>query len=95
MKEITMKEYNDTKTAFFKKHYGEDGFKEYSNLENDIIHKEYCFKDGATWYEVTMPTWEQETIEKHGIKQTVSLKFYRTEVWDTDNSTSRNLYEAA
>lgn len=95
MKEITMKEYNDNKAAFFKKHYGKDGFKEYSKLADDIIHKEYCFADGAAWYEVTMPTWEQTIIEMHGIKQTVKLKFYRTEVWNSDNSTSCNLYEAA
>jgi len=95
MKEITMREYDESKTAFFRKHYGENGYRESSKLEGDIIRKIYCFEDGATWYEVTMPEYVTIENEIHGIRVKSTHRLYSTEVWDTENSISRKLWEAA
>ena len=90
---MTMKQYNDSKAAFYRKHYGERGYRERGGVEGETIRKAVCFDDGAVWNEVTEPVYETVEVEAHGLKFKVQVKLYRTEVWDTENSVSRYLYE--
>jgi len=92
-KNITMEQYNEEKRAFYQKHYGERGYREYGNVDGEQIHKEVCFADGAGWNEITEPFEETIQVERHGLNIEVKVKFYRTEIWDSDNSVSRYLYE--
>ena len=95
MKELNMHEYEAQKASFYKKHYGENGFKERSTLEGETIRKAVYFDDGATWYEVSRPETVQIEQTIHGVKVIVPVTLYTTEVWDTDNSVSRKLWQAA
>ena len=92
---MTMREYSESKAAFFRKHYGERGYRESGEVVGERICKSYIFEDGAEWFEITEPVYETTVVELHGIKNKVQLKFYRTEIWDTEDSKSRYLYEAA
>ena len=94
MRPATMNEYNSAKAEFIRKHYGEEGYREYSSLESDVFYKELVFMDGTNWYETTMPIWETVEVENHGIKTKVEIKYYMTEFWSTEDG-SRYLYEAA
>lgn len=95
MTEITMKQYNAQKKAFNKKHWGSRGAKETGHVNGEIIYKTVSFEDGHTWEEVTVPVYEVVEVKKHNITIPVEIKFYRTEVWDSENSFSRYLYEKA
>ena len=95
MTELTMKEYNDQKVAFFKKHCDDRGAIESGHTEGETIYKTLSFRDGHHWEEISAPVYETVEIEKHGIKLVMRVKFYRTEFWDSENSTSRYLYEKA
>ena len=75
------------------KHYGERGGRESGSVDGEIIRKTVCFEDGHAWEEVTEPVYETVEVEKHGLKFTVPVKMYRTEIWDSENSKSRYLYE--
>ncbi len=94
MRTATMNEYNSAKAEFISRHYGENGYREYSGVEGEVIYKELAFMDGANWYETTMPIWETEIIERHGIKTKVTIKYYQTEFWSTEQG-STYFYEAA
>ena len=95
MTTLTMREYLDQKTAFFNKHYGTRGGRESGGVEDETIRKTVCFEDGHAWEEITEPVYEMVEIEKHGLKLLVKVKFYRTEIWDSDNPRSRYYYEPA
>lgn len=91
---ITMKQYSDSKAAFYRKHSDERGYREFSELEGERNYKEVYFPDCHVWHEVTEPVIETVEVEVHGIKVKTQVKLYRTEIWDTENSASRYLYEA-
>ena len=92
---MTMREYLDSKAAFIRKHYGERGFREVGDVVNETIRKSYLFEDGAVWSEITEPIHEEMAGVMHGLPVTATVKMYRTEVWDSENSKSRYLYEIA
>ena len=48
MRTATMKEYNNAKAEFISRHYGEEGYREYSNLDGKVIYKELVFMDAQT-----------------------------------------------
>ena len=95
MTTLTMREYLDQKTAFINKHYGTRGGRESGGVEGETIRKTICFEDGHAWEEITEPVYEMVEVEKYGMKLLVQVKFYRTEIWDSDNSRSRYYYEPA
>ena len=93
MKTITWNEYNTQKAAFYAKH-GEG--KESSELGADgSIYKTVGFKDGAVWYELGEDITEKDIVMRHGIWTEATFHFRRYEVWDTENSASRYLYQRA
>lgn len=94
-KTINMKQYNESKAAFIRKHCGTRGFKEYGKVDGERIIKTMCFEDEACWHEITEPVYEDWVVEARGLKIHNTIKLYRTEIWDSENSISRYLYEAA
>lgn len=90
---ISMKQYLTDKASFYRKHYGEHGYKEQGGCEGATIRKMVLFEDGATWYEVTEPIYETVVVDVHGISVETQVKLYRTEIWDTEDQISRFLYE--
>ena len=98
MKETTMKEYNDIKTLFYRKHATENGIHESGMIdEYGRIHKNVYFNDGAEWHEVSEKIREEATttVNIHGIAKEVAtyIDLFRTEYFNTDNSESRYMYE--
>lgn len=92
-KHLTMREYNDQKAAFYRKHFGERGGRESGSVDGETIRKTVCFEDGHVWNEITEPLYEKIEVEKYGLKFSVLVKMYRTEIWDSEDSSSRYLYE--
>ena len=92
---VTYEEYSKELKAFAKKHNEKGDMKVYSSLwEDDHYHKEYCWEDGATFYEVVDLITEMAEAEVHGIKVKVPVKLYRTEYWSTE-APSKYFYERA
>ena len=88
------KEYAAEKKAFIRKHGTKDWRVETSPMdEYDVYYKTYIFGDNAVWYERMSPEWEDIEAEAHGCKFKVSVKFFRTEYWNTDNACSKYYYE--
>jgi hypothetical protein len=88
---MTMSEYIKAKAKFAKKH---GGFRETSDLMGEMVQKQQVFDDGAVWYEVTMPVIETAKFTVRGLPMTTKVKLHRTEFWNTDDHTSKYLYEA-
>ena len=74
-KHLTMKEYNEQKAAFYRKHYGERGGRESGSVDGETIRKTVCFEDGHTWEEITEPVYETVEIEKYDMRIPVQVKF--------------------
>lgn len=56
--------------------------------------KVYAFDDGATLTEVNGPAWKDVTwTADDGRTETRTEKVWRTEIWHTDDATSRIWYE--
>ena len=54
MATVSFGEYLKELQTFAEKHNENGGVKTYTSpMENDRYHKEICWEDGATWYEVT------------------------------------------
>lgn len=86
------------KAAFIKKHGKHDWHTETSSIdENGKYIKWYLFDDGAQITEVNEPYYEEVELtgEAHGIKFSTkqTVKFFRTECWNTDDSRSVFFYE--
>ena len=94
-KTYTMAQYNKAKADFLRKHSKGNGIKERGGLDGDTIHKIYECQDGGMWHEITQPITETIKGMAHGLDVVAEVQMYRTEIWDTDNSTSRYLYEVA
>lgn len=93
---ISMKEYARDKKAFYQRHTRLDGkYQEFGEVTGEKVSKQVCFPDGASWWEVTEPYSEKVTIIRHGLKIPIELKYIRTEVWDSEDSKSRFLYQHA
>ena len=90
---VSYKEYNEMKKNFFEKHDFDFKTNTSSLDEYNRYHKEYIFADGAMWYEVMSPEWEEVEAEVKYVKVKVSVKLFRTEFWSSDDATSRYYYE--
>ena len=91
----TFKEYMADKEAFAKKHNKKAECKVFTSpMENNRYHKEMCWSDGHMWCEVTEMITEDVEAEAHGIKVTVPVTLWRTEVWSTEQP-SKYMYERA
>ena len=90
---VTYKEYNEMKKNFFAKHKFDFRTDTSSLDEYDRYHKEYIFSDGAMWYEVMSPEWEEAEVEVRYVKVKVSVKLFRTEFWSSDNAESNYYYD--
>lgn len=94
---VKYEEYIQDKQAFFNKHDNEFTIQTSSMDEYSRYHKEYIFDDGAIWYESYSPEWFTQTVEVDvkgvAIKTDVEVKLFRTEFWNTDNSSSKYYYE--
>ena len=86
--------YMSDKDSFFKAHgYA---FKVYtSSLDQyNRYHKEYCFEDGACWYEICGPVTVAEDVEIKLAKVRVEVKMFRTEYYSSDCSRRKYYHEA-
>lgn len=93
MKVMDYSEYTNVKKAFLQAH-DNDWRVETSPMDSyGVYHKEYICSDGAIFYEVMSPVYEQVTVEVHKCTVTVEVKFLRTEFWSSDNSQSSYYYE--
>lgn len=83
---VTYKQYIDEMIAFSKKHNAKGQCKiTTSPMENNRYHKEYCWEDGANWYEVTELINEEKEVEAHGLIFKVNVEMWRTEFWSTES----------
>ena len=90
------KEYDEMKTAFAKKHNKKSECKVMTSpMENNSYHKEYCWEDGANWFEKTELITEVHEVTVHGIVNKVELQFWKAEYWNTEMAGSFLLYERA
>lgn len=83
---VTYEQYNKELAAFAAKHNKKAECRIYTSpIENDRYHKEYCWEDGANWYEITERITEETEIEMHGMKFKVEVEFWKTEFWSTES----------
>lgn len=80
---VSYSEYEKIKSAFFKKHKGLMKVNT-SSLQNGTYHKEYIANDGGVFFEVN----SVEYVE------TTSVKMFKTEFFNTDNSRSFLCYQS-
>ena len=90
---VNYKQYNEDKKVFFQKH-NYDFQCETSSMDGyGRYYKVYSFTDGAQWYENMSPTYESAEVEIKMVVVTVEVKMFRTEYYNTDDSTSKCYYE--
>lgn len=86
MKIPTEYEYKQT---FLSKH-GNDFKITTEPMDPDGTYRKiYQCADGATLWEVNSPKYEKAVAEAHGVKFDVEIKLMRTEIWHTDDATSK------
>lgn len=96
MADVSYGDYLKELQAFAEKHNENGGVKTYTSpMENDRYHKEICWEDGATWYEVTEKIWETVPLTVHGVECHAYVELWRTEFWSTDNGHSQYCYQKA
>ena len=90
---VSYAEYMKDLTKFARKHNMKGECTIYTSpMENNRYHKEYCWEDGAVWYEVTELENELKEVEAHGLKYIVEIEFWKTEYWSSEDSTSKYTY---
>ena len=90
---VTYKEYAKDLRDFSQKHNKKADLKIFTSpMVNDRYHKEYCWSDGATFYEINERVIEIAEAEVHGITVKVPVEMWRTEYWSTESS-SKYYYE--
>ena len=89
---VTFKEYESDKKRFFTKHNYNYECETSPMDEYGVYHKVYTFKDGATWYETMMPTYEKTEVEIKKVIVKVEVKMLRTEYWSSEAG-SKYYYE--
>lgn len=98
MKRVDYQTYCEDKVKFFNRHKGLNDVHT-SPLINDCYHKEYICKDGMTFYESMSPEYDSVILtgisSKTGttITERKSVKYMRTEYWNSDDASSKVLYE--
>lgn len=87
------KTYSADKEAFFKAH--DYDFKSYTSPldQYNRYHKEYCFSDGAVWYEICGPVTVKENITVKFVDVQVSVDLFRVEYYSTDCCRSKYYHE--
>lgn len=81
-------------SAFIQKHSKADWNVETSGMDrNGKYVKWYNFSDGGQIVQVNEPVWETAEAEVRGVKVQVSVKLFRTEMWNTDDAKSVFWYE--
>ena len=88
------KQYDAMKKDFFSNH--DCDFATYTSpFENGGYHKEYCFEDGATWYENTRRQSLPCNVNPFDTELNITcyIDFMVTEYWNTDDSSSYFLLE--
>ena len=88
----TNMEYEQEKMNFFKKH-NFDYVAQTSHMSNNSYIKEYVFEDDAIWHETYDQIFEKVTITNHGIETNVKVCYRRTEYYNSDNASSKFVYE--
>ena len=91
----TYGEYLKEQMTFAKKHNAKSECKIYTSpMENNRYHKEYCWEDGANWYEISELITETVEVAVHGLTMKVNVEMWRTEYWSTESG-SKFFYEKA
>lgn len=90
---VGYQEYTKLKDEFFKKHDFDYRIETSQMDEYGHYHKEYLFADEAIWYESYRPTFEKVVVEVKKVNVEVEVKMFCTEFWNTDDSTSKCMYE--
>lgn len=92
---VTYGEYLKEQATFAQKHNKKSECRIYTSpMVENRYHKEYCWENGANWYEVTELITEEKEVEAHGIIFKVEVKMWRTEYWSTESG-SKYFYERA
>lgn len=92
---VTYNEYSKDLQRYIAKHSKKSDYKVYTSpFYHNEYHKEYCFEDGSTFYEINNHNyWEEVEIEVHGIKMKTTVLMIRHEYFSTDDATSKYWYE--
>lgn len=91
---VGFKEYQKDLQEFCQRHNQKAECRVYTSpMENDSYHKEYCYSDGATFYEINDIVYDEAKITMHGLEIKVPIAFYRTEYFSTDNGKSKFFYK--
>ena len=88
----------DLKAAFIRKHSKADWSVDTSSMDQyGRYTKTYTFSDGAQLFELNGPDWEEVKVETvvRGVPVTLTekVKLFRTETWNTDDSSSVYFFE--
>lgn len=91
---ITLNDYHQAKKDFFDKHGDPTSIVEGKSL-GDVTYKSVGFEDGSLWFETTERVVEYVTGYAHSIAVRLPADFIKTEIFNSDKSTSAVLYEQA
>lgn len=91
MTTVDFKTYYEDRCEFNKKH-GNYRVEDYGMTSDDTYRKELIYDDGAIFYEVCRPVYEEAEVEVKGIKIKVKVKLFCTEYWSTEFG-SKYMYE--
>lgn len=89
---VTTEEYMNMKNLFLQKHG--DWQAHTSPMDSDGRYcKNYICDDGAIWTEVNRPVWKTLEADICKCHVSVDVKFFETEGFNTDDSSSIYCYE--
>lgn len=82
---VTYGEYIQDLINFTDKHNKKAECKVHTSpMVNNWYHKEYCWSDGATFYEVNAIVTETVKVTVHGVKMDVDVTLWKTEYWSSE-----------
>ena len=88
---VNVKDYENDKMAFFKKH--DFDYKVLTcDMESNRYQKVYVFEDGAEWYELSGKVIKEAEFEMHGLRFRKDIEFFKTEFWSSE-AASKYFYE--
>ena len=95
---VKYESYAYAKRSFLQKHGKKDWRVETSSMdEYGVYYKNYICGDGAIWYERMAPVYRSKEVEfeVEGVtfKQTIEVKLFETEFFNSDNATTYKYYE--
>ena len=90
---VSSNQYYEEKYNFIEKHNKKSECNIYTSpMENNRYHKEYCWKDGAMWCEITELVTEPAVAKVHGLEVIVPVELWKTEFYSTE-APSKYFYE--